>query len=106
MHCENITITRANSLIAVPHGKCSSVCENFSFVEVNYEYVMIVWLKGIYKVNTIASSMFFAGGTQVTILDTVYRERSPYWLLLLLESRYIALIQFCLKMIHWKVGRK
>ena len=37
------------------------VCENFLFVEVSYEYVMVARLKGLYKENTIASSIFFVG---------------------------------------------
>ena len=36
----------------------------FSFVELNYEYVMVARLKEIYRANTIASSIFLVGGTQ------------------------------------------
>ena len=34
--------------------KCWRICENFSFVEVIYEYVMVVLLKQIYRADTIA----------------------------------------------------
>ena len=48
--------------------------ENYSFVELNYEYVMVARLE---NTNTIAPSIFFVGGTQAPILDTTYYERSP-----------------------------
>ena len=51
------------------------IYENFSFMEVNYEYVMVSQSKGIYK--AIASSIFFVGGTQTAIHDTTYHERGP-----------------------------
>ena len=58
------------------YGKCLGVCENFSFLDVRYEYVMLARLKEQYRVNTIVSSIFFVGGTQSPILDTTYHERS------------------------------
>ena len=67
-------------------------------MEVSYECVMVARLKEIYRANTIASSIFFVGGTQASILDTTYNERSPLWILLLL--------MLCLKMMNWKVGHK
>ena len=59
------------------YGKCWVVSEIFSFVEVSYGYVMVARLRGSYRANTIASSIFFVGGTQAPILDTTYHERSP-----------------------------
>ena len=67
---------------------------------------MVPRKKGIYRANAKASSIFFVGGMQAPILDTTYHERSPEWLLLLLVPRYIALIPFCLKVMHWRVSHK
>ena len=53
------------------------VCENFLFVEVSNEYVMVGGLKEIYKANTTASTIFFVEGTQAPTFDTTYQERSP-----------------------------
>ena len=49
--------------------KCWGICENFSFVEVIYEYVMVVLLKQIYRADTIAWSIFFFGCAQVPVLE-------------------------------------
>ena len=54
----------------------TELSENFSFVEISYEYVMVAQLKEIYKPNTTASSMFFLGGGQGQILNTTYYKRS------------------------------
>ena len=69
---------------------------------------MIVLLKKNYKANKIAPYIFFVRGTQAPILDTNFHGRSPLWKehLLLQVWRYIALIQFCLKMTYWAVGQK
>ena len=45
------------------------IYENFSFVEV--EFMMVAWLKGIYRENTVASSIFFSGNTQAPIKPQV-----------------------------------
>ena len=52
------------------------VCENFLFMEVNYEYVIVARLKEIYRANIIASSIIFVGDTQVLVLDKTYHDRS------------------------------
>ena len=49
-------------------GKLVSGC----LWQVSYEC-----MKEIYKVSTIASFIFFDGGTQAPILDTNYHKRSP-----------------------------
>ena len=62
------------------HGKCLGVCENFSFLELRYECVMLAWLKGLkklYRANTISSSIFLVGGTQTLILDTTLWQEEP-----------------------------
>ena len=51
------------------------IYENFSFVEVSYEYVMVSQSNKVYRVDTIASYIFFVGGTQAPFLDTTYHER-------------------------------
>ena len=55
----------------------SSICENFLFVEVSCEYVMVTWFKEIYRANTIILFIYFVGSTQALLLDTTYHERSP-----------------------------
>ena len=47
-----------------------------SFVEISHEYENVAWLIGIYRANTIASSVFFVGNTRGPILDTTYQERN------------------------------
>ena len=54
------------------HGKYWVACENFSFVEVSYEYVMVAWLKRTYRANTAVSFIFFGEDTQAPTLDTIY----------------------------------
>ena len=65
--------------------------------------MMVSQLKKNYTANKIASSIFVVGGIQTPILDITYHKKSPKRLLLLVP-RYIALIQFCLKMMHWTVS--
>ena len=55
--------------------KVLGIYENFSFVEVSYEYVIVSQSKKVYRVDTIASYIFFVGGTQAPFLDTTYYER-------------------------------
>ena len=55
--------------------KVLSIYENFSFVEVSYEYVMVSQSNKVYRVDTIASYIFFVGGTQAPFLGTTYHER-------------------------------
>ena len=50
---------------SVPHGKCSGVCENFPHAEVSHEYAVLPELKGSYRANTVASSIFSVGDTQL-----------------------------------------
>ena len=69
-------------------------------MEVSYGNVMVGRLKNNYGINTIASSIFFVGGTQASILDTTNHKRIPS----LLVPRYIASIKFFLKTMHWNVG--
>ena len=59
---------------------------------------------GIFR--AIISCIFFVSDTLAPILPTTYHERSPYWLMLFLVPRYIGLIQFFLKNMHWTVGHK
>ena len=64
------------SVLKEKHGKCWGVCENFSFVEVSYDYMMVARLNKICRAKTMALSIFFVGSTQAPILDTTYHERS------------------------------
>lgn len=44
--------------------------------------------------------------TQFPILVTICYERNLHWVLLLLSPHYITQIQFCLKIMCWKIGHK
>ena len=66
--------------------------------ELSYEYVMVARLKGIYRANTVASSIFFVGGTQTSILDTIYHKRSLNFIL-----KHLILIRAKVPGLHIKV---
>ena len=53
--------------------ECWGAYENFSFVEVSHEYVVVARFRGIYRANAVVSLIFFGGGTQVPIFDTSYQ---------------------------------
>ena len=48
--------------------------KDFCLVEVSREYKLVVSLKEFYKVNTIASSIFFDGDFQTLFPDAIIRE--------------------------------
>ena len=50
---------------SVPHGMWSGVCENFPHAEVSHEYAVLPELKGSYRANTVVSSIFSVGDTQL-----------------------------------------
>ena len=71
-----MVITRATNVWIKFVPFIINVCENFSFVNVSYENVIVSWLQEIYRANTIVSSIFFVGGPQAPILRTAYHEKS------------------------------
>lgn len=57
--------------------KCTKflgICENLSFVEGSFEYLMVARMKAVCGASTVTSSS--DGGTQASVLDAIYRGRS------------------------------
>ena len=54
-------------------GKYQGTCENFAFVELSYEYMMVARLIGIWRANTIASSIFFSFKPQL-LMQFIVKE--------------------------------